>query len=173
MNYKQYYPVVSLSVGYVFLFITAIILYYLDFFKGSTIFAFGPPVNITGFIIDTWSVYIFFFFFFALHQSINSCISSIVYPYIINEIQNRKCREPLFNKPVSLLIAFLFYVYSMLDLFLLVSGSYSQISFILGMLVSNSLTTTIINWNHMNQKEKSDRLIEDDSNISRCGDHNV
>lgn len=145
--------VLTLSFGYVYLIITGIILYYIGFFNESNIFNFGPPVNVAGYIVDTWSGFIVFFFFFFFHQAINSAISTIVYPYIITEIQNKKCTNTQFNKLTSISIAFFFYIYSQLDMFFLITGSTAQFTYIMGMILATTITTTCLNLYHLNSKE--------------------
>jgi len=146
-------PKVSISVGYIYLAISAVFLYYAGFFQESTVFNIGPPVNITGYVIETWPMYIFFLIFFSLHQGINSYVSATAYPYIVNEIQDRKCDKPLYSVVSSLTISSLFDSYSMLDMFFLISGTYSNFIFFLGIMFTNIVVKLWINYRYLTSKK--------------------
>lgn len=159
-KYSSLSPKISLCTGYTYLILSGIILYKMGFFEESTVFSMGPPVNITGYIVETWGEYIFFMMFFSIHQGINSYISATTYPYILNDIQDRKCKEPLYSMVESLSISSLFDGYSMMDMFFLINGTYSNFLFFLGIMFTNIVVKLYINYKYIAAKGEDIEIME-------------
>lgn len=146
-------PIYPLIAGYGFLIFGAIILYYLDFFIDNSFFRWGPPVTIMGHLVDDYTTFYVLMAIFCGHQAINSWNSKVVYPYIVNEIQDRKCLNPSYGIMTSLSIAFFFDNYSMLDMVFLINGSFVQVSFLIAIMITNSIITILVNYIHILKKE--------------------
>lgn len=146
-------PPIALASGYIFLLFGGILLYFLGFFVGNDFYRWGPPVNIMGQEVTSQLTFYMLLFLFFGHELINSWISEVVYPYIINEVQDRKAKEIRYLKG-AIYICLLFTVYSNLDLLIIVNGTYSQISFFLAIILSNALAVTYINYNYIRKKKK-------------------
>lgn len=93
---------------------------------------------------------------FFIHAIVNNWISEVVYPWIVNRIQDPKSTHiEEYSKPVSLLIINFYAVYSTIDLFFVVAASYAQISFLLVLILANALTVTLVNWKYIRMKRPS------------------
>lgn len=154
-------PVTALYSGYGFLAVGALVCFQVGFFVDNTFFRWGPPVTIIGQeILTEWLFYGLIFFLFV-HQLINSWISVVVYPYIINEIQNVNVSEVRYRERGALMIAAFFNVYSMLDALLLVSATYSQVSFFSAIVLAEVVSSTWTNYHHLQKKRARSDLAQD------------
>jgi hypothetical protein len=91
-----------------------------------------------------------------VHQIVNNWINSVVYPWILNDIQNRKNRDMLYSASTSLLLINLFDIYSELDVVFIIGGFSSQISFVITLICANLITSTHINYKHIKAKKSID-----------------
>ena len=147
-------PITSLSTSYVFLIIATVVLYKLDFFVQSSFFAWGPPVNVAGNLItDNLTFYILLVIFF-FNEIMITWLDTTVYPYIMNEVQNKNVKKTEYNMLTTLSMMFLFYVYSELDMIFIVNGSLSQISFPLSILAGNLLVQFVTTFCYMREKDQ-------------------
>lgn len=147
-------PPVALASGFTFLTGSGILLFFTGFFINSDFFQWGPPVNIMGQdVTSNLTFYLLLVIFFG-HQLINCWISQVVYPYIINEIQNVNEQRIRYQQG-ALIISILFAIYSNLDLLIIINGTYSQISFFLMILLANSLSVGFINYMYLHNKNQN------------------
>lgn len=145
-------PFLSLSVAYIFLVSIIISLYYVGFYQDNAFFSWGPPLTYFGKRIDSWGNFNLILSIVFVHQLINNWVSEVVYPWIINNIQDPKSVRLQYGPRMSLILINLHAVYSQIDLLLLIGGLTSQISFTLIIMLANIITVSIINWKYISQK---------------------
>ena len=145
-------PVLSLSCAYIYVVIVAIILSSLGFYKNNTFFRWGTPVTFFGQDIVSDSSFYALLSMVFLHQLINNWVSTVVYPWIINQIQDYKTEQLQYSKPFSLLLINLHALYSNLDLMFIINGALSQVSFFLMILIADLISASIINWQYIRIK---------------------
>ena len=143
----------SLTVGYIYMTGFGVFLYKQGFYDDSTIFTWGVPVVFMGKKIEDEYTYYTILLLLFVHQLLNSWLSDTVYPWIVNNVQNRECRVITYPKTVSLCMINLFDMYSQFDMILLIAGTASQIPFLLAVLAANLVTSTIVNLSYMREKE--------------------
>jgi hypothetical protein len=153
-NSKLTSPHISLIGGYTYILVLSLVFYRMGLYKNSTFFSVGLPITFMGTEITSYTTYYGLLVLFFIHQLINSWVSTVAYPYIINHIQDSKSKHVYYSKPNALLIVNLFGIYSQLDVIFIVSGVASQFIFSLVLIIANILSTSIINWKYI--KEKSD-----------------
>jgi hypothetical protein len=88
------------------------------------------------------------------HQLVNNWVNTVVYPWIINNIQDPKAKEMPYSMTSSLLLINFFDLYSEFDVMLILMGFTSQISFILTVTMANIITSTIINRRYILDKQR-------------------
>jgi hypothetical protein len=130
-----------------------VILYTTDFYKDNSFFSWGPPVKFFNREIDTQTAFYSIHIIIFLHQLINNWVNDVVYPWIINSIQDPKNQKMEYNKRVSLLILNLFNIYSEIDVIFILMGFNSQISFVITIILANIISSTYINNKYINVKE--------------------
>lgn len=152
-------PIFALSCGYIFFFVTLIILWNLGIYQNNSFFRWGPPLVFFNYTVETQKEFYLLVFITFVHQLINNWISEVVYPWIINHIQDHKSIHLQYSRIVSILIVNLHAFYSSLDLAFIINGYLSQISFFAFILLSNLITSSIINWMYIKHKSlESDRI---------------
>jgi hypothetical protein len=88
------------------------------------------------------------------HQLINNWVNSVVYPWIINDIQDHKNRKMHYSTMSSLFLINFFNLYSELDVMLIIMGFTSQISFLVTVTIANIITSTAINYRYIQHKRQ-------------------
>jgi len=147
-------PLLSICVGYGYIFILVVCLYAFDFYQNSSFFQWGPPLTlINKDIVDKRTFYAILGLFFG-HQLINNWINDVTYPWIINCIQDPKNTQLQYSKKISLLIVNMFALYSELDMIVIIVGIMSQISFFVAIITANIISVSIINWQYIKKKEE-------------------
>jgi hypothetical protein len=152
-------PLLSICFGYLYILILVIILYFFNFYENSTFFSYGVPVQFMGKTITDPIIYYILLLLFFIHQIINNWINSVVYPWIINCIQDPKENNTVYSKKTSMLIINMFALYSELDMIVIISGVMSQIIFFVVIILANIITTSIINWEYIKKKKFTTNLI--------------
>lgn len=146
--------VVALSYSYV-IFI-GFLLWRLGFYEGSDFFRWGAseerPLTFFSKKITSMREFYGLIVMMFFHQLINNMVNTVVYPWIINVVQNKNCFYVGMRDAVVLTIVNLFDLYSEIDLVLILIGFTSQISFIITICFANLITTTIINKRYLNEK---------------------
>lgn len=157
-------PLVSISVGYSYVTILVIIFWRLGIHKSSSFFSFGIPIFFMGKEINDYPTYFALLSGFFIHQVINNWINNVVYPWIINYVQDNKSQNLYYSKAVSLLIINLFAMYSELDVMFIVMGLLTQFVFFLVLILANVVTSSIINWQYIKEKDRRFIHVDDDYN---------
>ena len=148
-------PWVALLFGYTVLGFFIVVMYILGFYSSSSFFRIGVPVTILNVTItEAWKFHLLLSTFF-LHQLSNTWVSEVVYPWIINNVQDRKVGVLDMNRFHALLLVNLNTIYSILDIVFIVT-SVSQISFLFVLVLSNVISVSIVNWSYLKEKETND-----------------
>ena len=148
-------PFVSIISGYIYVFIFAIVLANGDF-NNSSFFTWGVPVTYMGKKINDEVTYYLLLIGIFFHQLINNWINEVTYPWIINKVQNKDNKYLEYSKTKTMIIVNIFSFYSELDVVIIVSGIMSQISFFIVIVLANAISTTIISWLYINNKDNHD-----------------
>lgn len=146
-------PPIALISGYGFLTFGGLLIFSMGFFNNNDFITWGPPVTIMGKNVTSQVEFYTLLIFFFGHQLINCWISEVVYPYIINEVQNVN-RNDIRYKKYALFICIFFAVYSNLDLLIIINGTYSQISFFLSIIIANMISVSYINYRYIKNKKE-------------------
>ncbi len=146
-------PVKIMFIAYFYVMIISLLLYDSGFYQNNSFFAWGPPVKFFGKdIISEKSFYSLLCIIF-FHQIVNNCVNSVVYPWIMNSIQDHKNKNMEYSNSVSILLLNLFDIYSQLDVIFIIGGFMSQISFVCAVVLANIITSTYINLEYLKAKE--------------------
>lgn len=145
-------PLQVISGAYSYIALIGFVFYTGGFYTDSEYFTWGPPVKFFGQEISSqfnfYGLHILIFF----HQIVNNWVNSVVYPWIINNVQDPKNLIMEYSDTVSLFIINLFDIYSQLDVILIVNGFTSQISFVFTICLANMITSTYINRQYLRAK---------------------
>lgn len=147
-------PVYSLLMGYFYITMSGIIFYANDFYRNSQFFSWGVPIQFMGVEINDQETYYLLLLFVFFHQLINNWINETTYPWIINYVQDKKENYLGYSKLSSMVIVNLFSLYSELDVVIILSGLMSQITFFLMIIIANAISTTLVNWQNIKNKNK-------------------
>lgn len=148
-------PAKIMSLAYFYVGIISITLYISGFYKNSSFFSWGPPITFFGQDITSQTAFYFLLVLIFFHQIVNNCVNSVVYPWIINSVQDPKNRNMEYSNISTLLLLNLFDLYSQLDVIFIVMGFMSQISFVCVVSFSNLVTSTYINYQYLKAKERT------------------
>ena len=152
-------PLLSICVGYSYMFVVVVVLYTLGFYEKSPFFRWGTPVTFMSVTItDSTSYYGLLALFFG-HQLINNWVNNVTYPWIMNCVQDPKNLDRGYSKKVSMIIVNMFALYSELDMILVVSGIVSQVTFFLAVILANVISVSIINWEYLRDKRDESFLL--------------
>lgn len=152
-------PVCSLFVAYIYVLFVSVILFNFGFYKNNSYFNFGPPITIFNNTIESTKTFYVIHGAIFIHQIINNWINTIVYPWIINDVQNSKTTTTRYSKYTSLLLINLFNLYSQIDTMFIIVGLSSQISFLFTMTVANVISSTILNIQYLNAKRNDNEYL--------------
>lgn len=152
-NNKLTSPIISVFIGYLYIFILGIIFYFCGLYKNSKFFSFGTPVNFMGTEINDDRVYYILILLFFFHQLINNFVNDVTYPWIINCVQDPKSKNLVYSKCVSLTVINMFSLYSELDVMFIVAGVLSQFPFFISLIIANVISVSFINWQYIKQKD--------------------
>lgn len=155
-------PKLVIIIAFIYVIIVGFILYGSGFYKNSTFFNWGVPIKFFGHeVTSEWTFYglhVLIFF----HQIVNNWVNSVVYAWIINNIQDPKNKHLEYSCCISLLIINAFNIYSELDMVFIIVGFMSQISFVVTICVANTITSTYINNKYIVEKIRSPLLAEEE-----------
>jgi hypothetical protein len=135
-----------------YLVIISILFKTLGFYTNSTFFSFTHNITFFSVTIDTYETYIAIHIIIFFHQLIQNLVNTVVYPWIINEVQNNNCKHLTYKKCTTILIINAFDIYSELDMILILYGFTTQISFVINIILANVITTTITSINYIKNK---------------------
>jgi hypothetical protein len=145
---------IILTVSFSFVFGLSLFLFFFGFYEGNNFFNWGTPIIFFNHKITSNTTFYLLQFIMFVHQLINNAVNSIVYPWIINSIQDHKNKNLEFSKVSCILIINFFDLYSQIDMILILSGFMSQISFFITITIANIITGTIINLGYINAKKR-------------------
>jgi hypothetical protein len=130
----------------------SLFLSYHEFYKDNEFFRWGPPVKFFGHNIESNQGFYFLYLIIFFHQLINNWVNIVVYPWIINSIQDPKNKNMEYPRIVTLLLINLFDIYSEIDVIVILMGFTSQLSFMVPINIANILTSTLVNNLYINKK---------------------
>ena len=154
-------PVLAISTAYFYLVTVGIVLWNVGMYKDNNFFNWGPPIYLFNHKVDSNQYFYTIHLLIFIHQLINNWVNTVVYPWIINTIQDPKTKKILYSKGVSLLLINMFDLYSELDVMLILMGFTSQISFIVTVSIANVITSTIINKRYIEDKDEEYNLLNE------------
>lgn len=146
-------PVTVTIAAYSYVGVIAIALYATGFYENSTFFAWGPPIKFFNREVSSTKEFYYLHALIFGHQLVNNCVSSVVYPWIINNVQDPKSKVLLYSTPVTLLLINAFDIYSEIDVVFIIGGFTSQISFVATIICANLITSTFINYKYVKDRE--------------------
>jgi hypothetical protein len=129
--------------AYIFLVGVVLTFYSFDFY--SEYFKWGPPVKIFGKIIVSQLEFYVFLFIFFFNEIIIALLDEIVYPWVVNCVQDPKSVDMYYSPKTALRLVVLNSIYSSLNLLFIITGSFSQISFFAASLCGSTLVVYITN----------------------------
>jgi len=147
-------PMVAMSIAYIYIIFIILYFYGNNYYVDNTFFSWGPPVKFFHKQITSFSDFYFLQGVIFFHQLVNNWVNSVVYPWIINNIQDPKDKTLLYPSRTSLILINLFNIYSEFDVIFIVMGFSSQISFVFFIIAANIISSTIINIKHIKNKEE-------------------
>jgi len=145
----------------------AALLYFLrgvNVIEGS-FFNIGPPVQLFQYTVRGQYEYLGILAVFFFHQLVFTWVAEIVSPWILNEIQDPKCKSLSYSKSQTLTIINLYYTYFTINSVLVLNVSTSQITFLFVILAADLIATTALNLHYVWTKKIESSCIEDDSNL--------
>lgn len=146
-------PVHSLATGHLFLSAVITLFYFLGMYHDSTYFAFGAPVVfLTHEIKDDWVFYLLLCVIF-IHQLITNWIYEVVFPWIINTIQNQTSSTIPYSKVKCLMVINANALYTQLHLTFVVSGITAQVTFLVALIMADIMALTYVNWYYLRDKK--------------------
>lgn len=152
-HFKKYTsPHIIMISAYVYVCIIGLCLYFQGLYDDNKFFRWGTPVVFFSVKIESQRTFYLLQAMIFFHQIINNCVNSVVYPWIINEIQDPKNIDMTYPRGKSLLLINLFNIYSEIDVVLIITGFMSQISFVVIIILANILTSTMINYRYISLK---------------------
>ena len=146
-------PIHSLGCGYIFTMIMIVALWRTGFYNDSQYFQWGPPVTFFDHLIETDSTFYSLLLLVFFHQIITNWIYEVVYPWIINNVQNPRQETLDYSKFTCLTIVNLHSLYNQIHLAFIVIGITSQLSFLIALILADFLSLSFINWSYVKDKK--------------------
>ena len=137
-------PLFVQTLGFGYLFFCIGLLAILGYFNFGKFFAWGPPVSLLGFTLNSQGEFYFFWFFYFFHELINAWINQVVYPWIMNTVQDPKTLKVSHSTPTCLFLVSANSVYGTLDIVFIVSSIASQFSFVLALILAQVIAVVVI-----------------------------
>lgn len=146
-------PLITMSFAYGYVTVVIAIVYATGFYRDNPFFTWGPPVQFFGKAITSSNSFYLLHLLIFCHQLVNNWVNSVVYAWIINNIQDPKNKRLEYSPWLCLFIINIFSIYSELDVIFIVMGFTSQISFVVTIISANIITSTYINRQYILAKE--------------------
>jgi len=147
-------PVFSLAGAYMYVGGFGLFLFLNGFYSGSPLFAWGTPVTFMGQTITELRTYYLTLLALFVHQNVNNWVNSVVYPWLLNCVQDPKSPTSGYSDFSTLVLVCLFDLYSEIDMILVVSGIASQMGFVAAIVAANVVSSSAINLQYLRQKRK-------------------
>lgn len=154
-------PIFSLICGHIFLVGIIFTLYGFGFYDHSTYFSWGVPVVFFDYEITSTLLFYLLLSIVFVHQLISNWIYEVVYPWVINTIQNRNTTELNYSKATCITIVNMNSLYSQLHFAFLINGITSQVSFLVVLVLADFITLSYVNWQYVKDKTVKDKTVED------------
>jgi hypothetical protein len=122
------------------------------FYDDSQYFQWGPPISFFFHTIETNTTFYLLMALIFVHQIITNWIYEVIYPWVINTVQNQRQTTLNYSKPVCLAIVNLNSLYNQIHLALIISGMTSQVSFLIALILADFITLSYINWYYIKDK---------------------
>lgn len=145
-------PIYSLGCGFAFMCVIILTFYFTGFYSDSNYFSWGPPVVFFDHTIRSESTFYLLLAVVFVHQLITNWIYEVIYPWIINTIQNPIQTTLNRNKSTCLAVVNFNSLYNQIHLAFIVNGLTSQISFLVALIVADFITLSYINWYYIKDK---------------------
>jgi len=145
-------PQFALMVGVVEIVVLIYVLRTLNMME-SNFFQFGPPIQLFQYTITTTKEYCIILFIFFIHQIVFTWLNEVVGPWILNEVQDTNVRTITFSKPRTIVMINMYYVYFTLNNVIVVNVSFSQLAFLLAILLADLIATTTLNLHYIWNKK--------------------
>ena len=158
-------PLYSIIGGYIYIAFLVSTLAINGFYKKSTFFTWGVPVDFMGTTIEDNMTYYSLLLLFFIHQLVNNWVNNVTYPWIVNCVQDPKSKGLVYSKETSLLIVNMFALYSELDVMLIIAGVMSQITFFVVLILANLIAVSFINLQYINDRIEVSFLIEEENSL--------
>lgn len=152
-------PVYSLFYGHLFLVVIIFTFYGFGFYSDNEYFSWGPPVLFLSYNITSNLMFYLLICMIFVHQLITNWIYEVVYPWIINTIQNPRTTTLEYSKPMCLLIVNMNSLYTQIHLAFVINGITSQVSFLVVLIIADFITLSYINWKYIKDKEVGDATV--------------
>jgi hypothetical protein len=158
-------PIYSLFFGHFLTGIIAICFYIFGMYENNPYFQWGPPVVFFNFLINSSQTFYLLLFITFIHQLVTNWIAEVVYPWIINTIQNPKNDSLDYSKTTCLAIINFHSLYNQLHLAFIIGSVTSQFSFLVILICADIITLTCINNHYIRNKtvnhipEKKDETV--------------
>jgi len=152
MTIKSLSPAYSLGCGYVFLLVVIFTLYGFGVYDDNEYFSWGVPIVFFTHTITSPVMFYMLLLMLFVHQLITNWIYEVVYPWIINTIQNTRETEIRYGKLECITMVNMNSLYGQVHLAFVISGITSQISFLIVLIVADILTLSYINWQYLKNK---------------------
>jgi hypothetical protein len=151
-------PVSALGTAYIYITAVCFIFYKIGFYESSPFFRWGTPCTFFGRIIDTQFEFYSLLIVVFLHQLVNNWINSVVYPWILNSVQDPKTRKIEYSTFTAIFLVNLFNIYSEIDMVFILMGFTSQISFVAVVVLANLITSSYLNYHHLQLKTRTETI---------------
>jgi hypothetical protein len=145
-------PSIGLIVGYIYIFVVAIIFNKMGIYDGSDFFRVGLPIVFFGKPINDTTTYVVLLVVFFIHQMVNNWVNNVTYPWIINNIQDPTSKILVYPRRTSIVLINLFDIYSELDVIFVIGGLMTQFTFFLVIVIANVISGSCINWQYIKNK---------------------
>lgn len=148
-------PARVLGVAYIYVVIVGFMLYLTGIYSHNNFFNWGPPITFFQHTITSQSTFYALHLLILFHQLVNNWVSNVVYPWIINSVQDPKNTQMEYSTVTTLILINLFDFYSELDMVFILIGFTSQISFLFTISLANTISSTYINWKYIKRKQEA------------------
>ncbi len=145
-------PIHSLVCGYIFMLVVVFVLYGFGIYDNNEYFSWGVPIVFFTHTITSEIMFYMLLLMLFVHQLITNWIYEVVYPWIINTVQNTRETEIRYSKTTCLVIVNMNSLYSQVHLAFIISGITSQVSFLIVLILADIITLSYINWQYLKNK---------------------
>lgn len=110
--------------------------------------------------IDTWTKWGFLFVFTVINKFIQIYVSDILYPWIVNNVQNKKISIYSYNKFTVIMLVDIYFITVTIGSFIGVYLVLTQLDFLLAVLFSQVAATTLTTWLYLRKKTRYNEFLE-------------